>query len=57
MLILVEQSAEKSEKSAALSKLVNKTRNYNANSTKVALVIPKTRSDDLRWLHEYLQTQ
>jgi hypothetical protein len=57
MLISVEQSAEKAEKSAALSELVNKTQNYDANSTKVALVIPKMRSDDLRWLRDYLQTQ
>lgn len=57
MLISVEQSAEEAEKTAAISELVQKTRSYKTNSTKVALVMSKTRSDDLRWLRDYLQTQ
>ncbi|KGO42645.1 hypothetical protein PEX1_016520 [Penicillium expansum] len=57
MLISVEQSAEEAEKTAAVSELVQKTRSYKTNSTKVALVMSKTRSDDLRWLRDYLQTQ
>ena len=32
-------------------------RSYSLKSTNVALVIPKTRSDDVRWLQKYLQTQ
>lgn len=57
MLTLVEQSEEEIEKIAAQSELVKKTQSYDANSTKVALVMSKTRSDDLRWLRDYLQTQ
>ncbi|EKV16428.1 hypothetical protein PDIG_20770 [Penicillium digitatum PHI26] len=50
----VEGSAEKT---AALSELVKRTQSYNKNLTKVGLVMAKTRSDDLRWLRDYLQTQ
>ena len=57
MLKLVEYSTEKLEKAAALSELAKRTRSYSAHSTKVALVVPKTRRDDLRWLRDYLQTQ
>lgn len=57
MLTLLEYSTEKLEKAAALSELVMRTRSYSAKSTKVALVVPKTRRDDLRWLRDYLQTQ
>lgn len=56
MLMSVEQS-EEAERTAALSELVKKTQSYNATTTKVALVMSKTRSDDLRWLRDYLQTQ
>lgn len=56
MLMPVEQS-EEAERTAALHELVKKTQSYNATTTKVALVMSKTRSDDLRWLRDYLQTQ
>ncbi|CDM28463.1 hypothetical protein DTO013E5_1075 [Penicillium roqueforti] len=50
------KQSEEAERTAALHELVKKTQSYNATTTKVALVMSKTRSDDLRWLRDYLQT-
>ncbi|CAG7927692.1 unnamed protein product [Penicillium olsonii] len=41
----------------AQSDLVNKMTNYNPTSTNVAVVLPKTRSDDIRWLQKYIKTE
>ncbi|CAG8919468.1 unnamed protein product [Penicillium salamii] len=43
--------------SQAQSYLVSRMRDYNPKSTNVALVLPKTRSDDIRWLQKYIKTQ
>lgn len=43
--------------SQAQSYLVSRMRDYNLDSTNVALVLPKTRSDDIRWLQKYIKTQ
>ncbi|KAJ5185411.1 hypothetical protein N7472_010251, partial [Penicillium cf. griseofulvum] len=48
---------ERIEKNKAQAQLVRKMRNYSSDSTNVAIIIPKVRSDDVRWLQEHLQTQ
>lgn len=54
--VLEQQAHEQDEKNEAILELAKKTQNYNINATKVALVMSKTRSDDLRWLRGYLKT-
>ena len=57
MLILTEILGGDPEHIKAQSDLVNKMTNYNPTSTNVAVVLPKTRSDDIRWLQKYIKTE
>lgn len=57
ILISINELDERTGTKRVPEELVQMTRNYSPNSTKIALVIPKTRSDDLQWLQEYLRTQ
>lgn len=55
--ILTEKLDEELERNLAITEIAKMTAGYSANSTKVAVVMSKTRTDDLRWLRDYLQTQ
>jgi hypothetical protein len=55
--LLGQETPEQKEKHEAMLELARKTQGYSANTTKVALVMSKTRSDDLRWLRDYLKTE
>lgn len=57
MLIRRELSAKRVALRKAQFELVQRTKNYNAYSTNVGVVIPKIRSDDVQWLWKYLKKQ
>jgi hypothetical protein len=52
-----QEANEQTQKQQAVLELARKTQSYNTNATRVALVMSKTRPDDLRWLRDYLETQ
>lgn len=53
----MESLADRVARKKAQFELVQRTKNYNTYSTNVGVVIPKIRSDDVRWLWKYLKQQ
>lgn len=53
----MESLANRVARKKAQFELVQRTKNYNAYSTNVGVVMPKIRSDDVRWLWKYLKQQ